>query len=662
MVYPGFVQRFRVGPNESNLEQPYIEQNIRLTRHAFDLDDIDVQSYNASKQLSVEGLLEEPETLLNIRLWDYRPLLQTYNQVQALRQYYEFNDVDIDRYIINGEQTQVMIAARELLIERLSEDAQTWVNQKLVYTHGYGVAASPVSLVTRDGLPTFYLKDLPPQGLIEITSPQIYFGERTDSYVVGGTDLPEFDYPKEDGNVTTSYSADEGIPMSWWNRFLFAIHLRDLNLVLNGDISADSRLLFRRNIVDRTREIAPFLVYDGDPYIVISEEGRLFWMHDAYTSSSRFPYSTPLGRINYIRNSVKVLTDAYNGNVTFYISDEEDPIIRGYAGAFPELFRPISEMPEQMRRHVRYPIDIFSVQAEVYRLYHMTDPTEFYNQEDVWAWPQEIFEGSSVPMEPYYVLMQLPGSDELSYVTILPFTPANRENMVAWMAVQNNVDKYGDKVVYNFGKDSLFFGPKQIEGRIDQDPAISAQLTLWNQQGSNVIRGNLLVFPIAESLLYVEPIYLQAQNGRIPELKRVIVATADEVVMGVNLGEALAALFGARARTSPTLVQLGMDAEAARDGAEAVTDSGLLTVDELILRANETYVRSQERLREGDWAGYGDEMEQLGALLESLASTQGVTVTVEPAALPEGDATGEPQIEPAPTLELAPQEVEGSAP
>ncbi len=438
-VYPSLIQRFRVGPNELTLELPFIADNIAYTRQAYALDEIRVESYNANERLTPQGLLDEPDTLRNIRLWDYRPLLQTYNQVQALRQYYEFNDIDIDRYMIDGQPRQVMIGARELIRDRLSTDAQTWVNQRLVYTHGFGVAASPVAQVTRDGLPTFLLKDLPPRGLIDVTRPQIYFGERTDDYVIGATAAPEFDYPREDGNVTTTFSASTGIPMTFWNRLLFALHFGDINIILNGDISATSRLLWQRNIVERVNLVAPFLTYDSDPYIVVNDTGELYWMHDAFTTSGRYPYSEPLdGRINYIRNAVKVVTNTYDGTMTFYIADPTDPIIQSYAAIFPNLFQPLSSMPADLLDNIRYPEDMYRAQAEIYRTYHMTDPNEFYNREDVWAWPEEIFDDKTERMDPYYVLMQLPGSEELDYVMILPFTPSNRENMVAWLAVEND--------------------------------------------------------------------------------------------------------------------------------------------------------------------------------------------------------------------------------
>ena len=638
------------------MERPYIENNIEFTRVAFDLDSIEVADYDASNQLTVQAVLSEAETLSNVRLWDYRPLLQTYNQVQALRQYYAFNDIDIDRYFIDEGPHQVMLSARELVADRLTEDAQTWVNQRLVYTHGYGVAASPVSHVTRDGLPDFYLKDLPTQGVITITQPQLYFGELTDNYVIVRTAEPEFDYPSGNGNVTTSFTGETGIGMNWWARLLFALRYADINMLLNQDISSESRLLWRRNIRERIEEVAPFLHYDQDPYIVIGEDGKLYWFLDAYTVSDRFPYSEPLGTINYIRNSVKVVTDAYDGTMTFYVVDDSEPIIAAYSRIFPALFRPIEEMPDDLKRHVRYPSDLFSVQAEVFRTYHMTNVTEFYNREDLWAWPEEVFESSAQRMLPYYVLMQLPGEEGLEFVQILPFTPANRENMIAWMAAQSDLANYGRKLVFEFGKDALVFGPKQIEGRIDQNPEISAQLSLWNQQGSNVIRGNLLVIPVAGSLVYVEPLYLQAATGKIPELKRVIVATADRVEMADNLGLAFVKLFGRELLADAGLADLatfgGQDPgilTSAEIDALSSADGGVLeddTLGELVDRANDQYSQAQEAARAGDWARFGSEMEALQVTLEQLSSLLGIEDIPEEV---------EPGVEPPLEEETAPE-------
>ncbi len=425
-IYPGFVQRFQVDPNELSLETPYISDNIEYTRLGFGLDSIEATSYNASQQLTPESILTEPDTMRNVRLWDYRPLLQTYNQVQALRQYYEFNDVDVDRYIIDDQRKQVMVSARELVQSRLNTDAQTWVNLKFVYTHGYGVAMSPVARVQPDGLPEFLLQDLPVQGVITVTQPQIYFGELTDDYVIGNTLSEEFDYPQGSGYQTTRFSADTGIDMSFWNRLLFALRFADINMLL----STGYRVLQPAIVAPqyrRARSVCwrPSSVIDTDPYIVVGADGKLYWFIDAYTVSNRYPYSEPYrGQINYMRNPVKIVIDAYDGTTTFYVVDENDPITATYGKIFPALFKPLSEMPEFLLPHVRYPTGLFSVQAEMYRVFHMTNPTDFYNKEDVWAWPMEVFASQPQPVEPYYVLMQLPESPDLEYIQILPFTPA----------------------------------------------------------------------------------------------------------------------------------------------------------------------------------------------------------------------------------------------
>lgn len=654
-VYPGIVQRFQVAPNELVLERPFIANNIAMTRMAYDLDGIEVVPYEASQEIDAEMLLSEPETVRNIRLWDYRPLLDTYNQIQVLRQYYEFQDMDVDRYTVDGDLQQVMLAARELVPERLVAAAQTWVNQRLVYTHGYGVAASPVAQLTPDGLPEFLLKDLPPVGPLELTEPQIYFGERTNTYVVAGTDMPEFDYPRQDGNATNSFTGDTGIDMTYLNRLFFALRFADINLLLNDDIRPDSQLLWRRNLMERIRDVAPFLRYDRDPYVVVAGDGRLYWMVDGYTVSKRFPYSTPLQptqalpfeSMNYIRNSVKVLTNAYDGTMTFYVIDDKDPLIATYGRLFPELFRPFAEMPDSLKDNVRYPNDLFSIQAEIYRTYHMTDPDEFYNREDIWAWPEEQFGDQIVRMEPYYVLRQLPGDDALSYVQILPFTPVNRENMIAWLAAQSDPADYGRKVVFEFGKDTLFFGPKQVEARIDQDPVISAQVNLWNQQGSRVLRGNLLVIPIRDALIYVEPLYIQSANARFPELKRVIVVTSQRTVMAENLGLALAALFGNDLLADPTIAELAAGVRSIAGAVvtetpigepDAAAPAAATDLAGLIQTASDHYDRAQEFLRSGDWAGYGAEMAALETALGQLSTLVGAPTTEPPPAAPQDAA------------------------
>lgn len=661
-IYPNLVQRFQVNPNEFTREREYIAHNIDFTRAAFGLDRIVDENFDAESELTGAELLEQPDTIRNIRLWDYRPLLQTYNQVQALRQQYQFTDIDIDRYEVEGERRQLMLSARELIPEQLEQPAQTWVNRKLVYTHGYGVAASPVAEITPDGLPTFVLQDLPVQGILEVSRPQIYFGERTNEYVIVKTETEEFDYPRgEGGNVFTTFEGDTGIRIGGFlPRLAFAIQFADINLFISQELTSESQLLWRRNILQRTLEVAPFLRFDSDPYIVVGGDGNLYWFLDAYTVSGRFPYSEPSQYgtrtvqpgFNYIRNPVKIIIDAYTGEMDFYLVEPDEPIAAAYARIFPSLFTPFEEMPEDLNAHIRYPNDLFSIQASVFRTYQMTEPTDFYNREDVWAWPEEIFDNQSRPMEPYYVLMQLPGSEDLDFIQILPFTPANRENMISWLAAQNDPEKYGEMLVYRFGKDSLVFGPKQIEARIDQDPTISSLLSLWNQQGSQVIRGNLLVIPIGESLLYVEPLYLQAATGKIPELKRVILATSDRVIMAENLGLALAELFGQDILADTKLAELAVSGDGELPAEAAAVEREVVEVDlagssleELIVEANSRYSRAQEALTSGDWAAYGAELEGLERVLERMLALSGFS------AEPTPEPTQQPAPSPTPAAE-----------
>ena len=658
-IYPNLVQRFQVNPNEFTREREYISYNIDFTRAAYGLDRIVDENFDAESELTPDELLDQPDTIRNIRLWDYRPLLQTYNQVQALRQQYQFTDIDIDRYEVEGERRQLMLSARELIPEQLEQPAQTWVNRKLVYTHGYGVAASPVAEITPDGLPTFVLQDLPVQGILDVTRPQIYFGERTNEYVIVKTETEEFDYPRgEGGNVFTTFEGDTGINIGGFlPRLAFAIQFADVNLFISQELTPESQLLWRRNILQRTIEVAPFLRFDSDPYIVVGGDGNLYWFLDAYTVSGRFPYSEPsqFGTrtvppgFNYIRNPVKIIVNAYTGKMDFYLVEPDEPIAAAYARIFPALFTPFEDMPSDLNAHIRYPNDLFSIQASVFRTYQMTEPTDFYNREDVWAWPEEIFDNQSRPMEPYYVLMQLPGSDDLDFIQILPFTPANRENMISWLAAQNDPGKYGEMLVYRFGKDSLVFGPKQIEARIDQDPTISSLLSLWNQQGSQVIRGNLLVIPIGESLLYVEPLYLQAATGKIPELKRVILATSERVIMAENLGLALVDLFGQSILADTTLAELAVsgvgNVPSERPTVERETievDLTASTIEDLIVRANDNYSRAQDALLAGNWAAYGAELNALEQVLERMMEVSGLSG-------PSTDLAPQPQPSPSPT-------------
>jgi uncharacterized membrane protein (UPF0182 family) len=512
-------------------------------------------------------------------------------------------DVDVDRYYLDGTIRQVTLSPREMATDQLQ--SRTWVNEHLQFTHGYGLVMSPVNEVTPDGLPELWVRDLPPRTVpgLEISRPEIYYGEETDNYVFVNSTIEEFDYPSGDQNITTTYQGTGGVLMdSPVKRAAFAYRFGDVSVLLSEYLTSESRVMLYRNIHQRVREVAPFLLYDSDPYLVIVD-GRLVWLQDAYTATNMYPYSRPYyDRFNYIRNSVKVAVDAYNGDLTFYVVDSEDPLIRAYAAIFPDLFSPWEEMPDGLRSHLRYPEGLFIIQAEMNNTYHMQDPTVFYNQEDLWAVAHEIYVGSEQPTEPYYVTMRLPDEEETEFILIQPFTPANKQNMVAWMAARSDGEHYGKLLLYKFPKQELVYGPLQIEARIDQEPAISGQLSLWHQRGSQVIRGNLLVIPIDHSLLYVEPLYLQAETGRLPELKRVIAASGDRVIMADTLDAALAVLIGEQPAPSAPAEEL-----------QVVTG-----VRDLAVSALEHYEQAQEYLQQGDWAGYGTELEAMQRDLEAL--------------------------------------------
>lgn len=619
-VYPGAIQQFEVEPNEIGKEAPYIARNIELTRKAFDLESIDKRPFEVGAGGSASALAADG-TLSSIRLWDWRPLLDTYRQLQKLRLYYEFEDVDVDRYELDGSSRQVMLAAREMVVEELAPDVQTWQNQHLIFTHGYGLVMSPVNEVTPEGLPVFFLSDIPPsaaagyEDVLRVDRPEIYYGERTTNYVVVATREQEFDFPRGDENMYTSYAGRGGIAVyGWWRRVLLSWYLGSAKLILTDDITPDTRLMLRRQIRQRVGHVAPFLVYDRDPYLVLLD-GRLKWVIDAYTVSSRFPYSEPVrafgarAQLNYIRNSVKVVVDAYHGDLMFYTWDDGDPILRAYREIFPTLFAPADSMPPGLDAHLRYPVDLFSVQAEVLRAYHMEDPRVFYNREDLWNIPNEIYQGQPTGMVPYYVLLQLPDDARPAFQLVLPFTPTRRDNMVALLAAKSDPGDYGRRVLYEFPKDRLIFGPMQIEARIDQDPVISEQITLWSQKGSSVIRGNLLVIPTEESVLYVEPLFLQAQQSQLPELRRVIATYGTQIVMEPTLEEAMLALI----EGAPAVSLID-------ETGEAGVDAPVTTDDDLVSRARTAYRRAVEAQRAGDWAAYGEAIEELGRILDAQAA------------------------------------------
>lgn len=606
-VAASLIHQYRVEPDEFNMEKPYIEYNIDFTLRAYDLKDMKEVEFPARYNLTFEDIQKNNLTIDNIRLWDWQPLLRTYKQVQLIRTYYEFNDADIDRYDVNGDYRQVMISPREFNLAALEEKSRTWVNEHLFYTHGYGIAMSPVRFVSREGLPVLYIRDIPPRSeIFEVTRPEIYYGELNKNFAIVGTTTNEFDYPKGDMNVYTNYTGTGGIRLnSVFRKAAMAMRFNTIKLFVSESLTPESRILINREISERASTVAPFLRYDRDPYIVLSG-GKLYWIHDAYTVSNKYPYSEPYKDINYIRNSVKVVTDAYNGGVVFYVVDEKDPLIRTYMKIFPSLFKPFSAMPEDLKKHIRYPEDLFSVQVEKYRVYHMKDPRVFYNKEDVWEVPSELYEGDRITMEPYYLITKLPGEEREEFILLLPLTPRGKDNMIAWMAARSDLPRYGERIVFAFPKEKLIYGPMQLEARIDQDPEISQLFTLWSQVGTRVIRGNLLAIPIEDSLLYIEPIYLRAeQPGALPELKRVIVAFGDRLTMQETLEASLAVIFGKEIKE-----------------ALPETPAEEKSITQLIEEAIEHYNNAQEHLKQENWAGYGEELKALKGVLEELKSRQ----------------------------------------
>jgi hypothetical protein len=603
IIYPALLQKLKVTPNELDLERKFIEHHIAFTRHGYDLERLELRPFDVSYNLSAQDIQKNNATIENIRLWDDAPLLRTYSQLQQIRTYYKFNDVDNDRYVINGKYMQVMMSPRELSYDDLP--SKSWINEKIVFTHGIGITMGPVSRISREGLPDFIIKDIPPVTSkdIKVTRSEIYFGELSSDYIIVKTKVPEFDYPTTEGNVYTTYEGSGGVELSSsFKKAVFSLKFRSEKLLLSSDITPHSRILYNRDILKRVRQIAPFLLYFSDPYIVVSEDGRLFWLIDAYTVSNRVPYSKPINRnINYIRNSVKVTVDAYNGSVNFYISDPHDVVVNVYKTIFPELLKPLSGMPDDLRKHIRYPKEFLQVQANMYATFHMTDPKVFYNKEDLW----EIPAYGEKPIEPYYTIMKLPEEKKEEYILLLPYTPSKRDNLAAWIAGRCDEPNYGNLIVYTFPRDRLIFGPRQIDARIDQDSYISQQLTLWGQRGSQVIRGSLLIIPIESSLLYVQPLYLAAEDkGGLPELRRVILAFENNVVMEENLELGLQRLFGGR--ISP-----------ASRGRESTDDRASL--NDLAKEAVQAYERLNEMLRQGNWAGYGEEMKKLGQTLKKMS-------------------------------------------
>ena len=597
---PALFQRFMVQPNELARETPYLKSNIEFTRKAYRLDAIQETSYPALSDLTSEVIARNQDTIQNIRLWDYRPLLQMYQQAQEIRLYYQFYQVDVDRYHLPDGYHQVMLSARELSAQ-LPAEAQTWVNQKLQFTHGYGLAMSFVSKTMGGGFPQYVLENIPPESAygLTINQPSIYYGESMPGYRIVATGAKEFDYPKGNQNVYTSYAGTGGIPLdSLWKRLLFTLTQGDINILFTTYLRPESRIQIWRRVHERVAQIAPFLRLDQDPYAVVSE-GKQYWIQDAYTVSDHFPYSSPHGAafeqgLNYIRNSVKVVVDMYDGTVRFYVMDPNDPVLAVYQRAFPGVFMDLNRLSADLKAHLRYPEDLFSIQADQYTTFHMTVPQVYYNREDLWVLPEETYAGKVAPMQPYYILMKLPGSDQLEYLLMTPFTPQKRNNMISWMAARCDFPEYGRMLFYELPKEKLIYGPMQIEAMIDQNTMIAQQLTLWDQKGSRVIRGNLIAVPIENSFLYVVPLYLTAAGTDFPQLKRVIVISGDKVAMEPTLDEAIQSVFGTQQPQNAAQAPRGQP------------DLG---------QAKAQFDDAQKAMQQGNWGDFGKAMDALKRLL-----------------------------------------------
>jgi uncharacterized membrane protein (UPF0182 family) len=640
-LYPEAIQRFTVEPNQYAQEERFIGNNIAMTRLAYGLGTWSERPFRGEAVLTAEDIDREADTFRSARLWDYRPLELTLDQLQTVRRYYDFTDVDTDRYTIDGVKRQVMLSARELALEQ-NQAAVGWVNQRIIFTHGIGLTMVPVNEVASEGQPRVLIGNLPPVssgGAPDVTEPRIYFGERESSYVVVGARQQEFDYPTGESDVggsvgtVTSWTGTSGIRLdNTMMRLLFALRFRDLDLLISDQVTRDSQLLFHRSLGDRLGRIAPFLRFDKDPYVVVDDAGRMVYIQDAYTVSDRFPHAQSFnpqealegtrlgGRLNYIRNSVKITVDAYDGTMHFYMSDPADPIVRAYAGVFPELFVPMDSMPADLRSHLRVPEELFNVQTRVYGRYHVTDTQQFFRTDDLWTVPQVASEGS-LPSEAYYVVMRLPGEAKVEFTLLQPMVPTNRPNMIAWVAARMDEPNYGTTVVYRFPADSTIFGPAQIEARIDQDAAISQQISLWNQSGSQVIRGNLIVLPLGESLIYLQPVYLQSTGSAFPEFRRIVVASPRQVVWSDTLGESLRLLLAAEGGAAPGPSPTPGASPTPEPSATPAPTPGVglpADVPGLIEYANAHFELAQDALRDGDFARYGTEIELVEAALQQL--------------------------------------------
>ncbi len=646
-VYPSVIQSFFVTPSAQSYELPYIEREIAGTRAAYGLTNVTVSNFTGDQPLTQKDVQNDQATVDNLRLWDYTPLRDVYEQLQTIRTYYSFNDIDIDRYTVSRTPTtppaytSLEISAREFDVTNLQPAAQNWVNEHLQYTHGYGVAASPVNAVVGEGLPDYVVGDLPPTGTLPVTQPAIYFGELTNNYALAPSNTREFDFPQGSQDVFTSYTGTHGVPMTPLSRALWALRLGDFNLLVSPQVTDKTEMLYRRTILDRARELAPFLSFDSDPYVVVVD-GRVYWILDAYTTGTTYPYSqsSPFQPnslngmdINYIRNSVKVVIDAYEGTADFYVIDPKDPIIKAYEATFPSLFKPIDAMPAGLRAHLRVPVDLFDVQVGIYATYHITDPRVFFAREDVWDVPtaQSAPGSTATPVQPYYVLFRLPGESNPEFLLIMPFTPHLKNNMVSWMAARTDGSHYGEYVSYVLPKDKVIFGPQQVANRINQDPVISRDFTLFHGTGSSVQQGNLLVVPIGNSFLYFEPIYLKATSSSgLPELKKVILADQTQVVYTDTLQQAIDQLVGTSTPTPPP-----------NNPPPTITPAVLAQIADLITQANTHYAAAYAALKSGDLTTYASEMVQVGKVLQQLKD-------LTASAVPKGTPSPTPKVSPSP--------------
>ncbi len=610
-IVPSFVQRYVVTQNEFKIEKDFIKHNIEFTKIAYNLNEVNEIDVEYKRSFEPKNTSTFQSTLDNVRLWNPEPLKSTLKQLQEIRLYYEFKNIDIDRYIINGRPQQVMLSVRELDVNQISQQAQTWVNKHLIYTHGYGLCMVPVNQFTEQGLPELYIRDIPPRSFsdISIKRPEIYFGEATNHYVVSNTKEKEFDYPKDNENSWTNYQGKGGIQLdSILKRILYAIKFSDIKLLISQNIHSKSRIMYDRNIHQIPKKIAPFISFDEDPYIVVNDDGRLIWLIDGYTFSSKFPYSTPFNKrkTNYIRNSVIATIDAYSGAINFYIKDPKDPIINSYSTVYPNLFKPFSDMPENLKNHIRFPKYLFKVSSHIYNTYHMNDPRVFYNKEDIWTFPKETYDSDTgITMEPYYMYIQNEFQTSLEYKIMLPLTPAKKNNLVAILMASSEPDSFGKFTIYKFPKQETVYGPMQIESRIDQNTDISKDLTLWGQLGSRVIRGNLMVIPYDNSILYVEPIYLQATQGKLPEIKKVIVAIGDQVIMAPSIYDGINSLTESNFNISSKIASIPTKTKPKKNNlTEKIVD---------------TYSKLKETLKEANWKAFGERFNELDELIQSLS-------------------------------------------